>query len=119
MAAGAVMEVVAVHAVLVLEMPDYRFDGGAAAHLAFDLRGEAALLPGGVDLELVIGRRVVVAIAGIGVQALDVIADQLFDGRDDLCQRMPVIRIARQRLGMDGELTAFAAFATLTLTPNS
>jgi hypothetical protein len=54
-----VEEVVAVHAVLVLEVPDHRFDGGAAAHLAFDVRDEAALLPGGVDLELVIGRRVV------------------------------------------------------------
>jgi hypothetical protein len=44
------------------------------------------------------------------VQPLDFIADQLFDGRDDLCQRVPVIRIARQRLGMDGELAALAAF---------
>ena len=92
-----------------LRWPITRFDGGAAAHLAFDLWGEAALLPGGVDLELVIGRRVVAAIAGIGVQPLDFIADQLFDGWDDLCQRMPVIRIARQRLGMDGELAALAA----------
>jgi hypothetical protein len=59
------VEVVAVHAVLVLEMADHRFDGGAAAHLAFDLRRDTALLLGRVDLELVIGRRVVAAVAGI------------------------------------------------------
>ena len=115
------MEVVAVHSVLVLEMPDHRFDGGAAAHLAFDLRGEAALLLGGVDLELVIGWRVVAAVAGVGVQALDLIADELFDRRDDVCERVSIIRIARQRLGMDNwpPLQRLRAVATLTLTPNS
>jgi hypothetical protein len=69
----------------------------------------------------VIGRRVVAAIAGIGVQALDLIADELFDRRDDLCERVSIIRIARQRLGMDSELAALATLrvvATLTLTPN-
>jgi hypothetical protein len=69
-------------------MLDHRFDGGAAAHLAFDLRGDTALLLGRVDLELVIGRRVVAAVAGVGVQALDLIADELFDRRDDLCERV-------------------------------
>ena len=103
------VEVVAVHPVLVLEMPDHWFDGGAAAHLAFDLRRETAPLLGSVDFELVIGRRVVAAVAGVGVQALDLIADQLFDRRDDLGERVPIIRIARQRLGMDGELAALAA----------
>jgi len=38
------VEVVAVHPVLVLEVADHRLDGAAAPHLAFDLRGEAALL---------------------------------------------------------------------------
>jgi SNF2 family DNA or RNA helicase len=37
----------------------------AASHVVHFDWGEAALLPGGVDLELVIGRRVVAAIAGI------------------------------------------------------
>ena len=43
------------------------------------------------------------------MQALDLIADQLFDRRDDLGERVPILRIARQRLGMDGELAALAA----------
>jgi hypothetical protein len=37
-------EMVAAHAVLGLEMADDRLDGGAPSHLAFDLRGDAALL---------------------------------------------------------------------------
>ena len=53
----------------VLEVADDRLDGGAAAHLALDLRRDAALLAGDVDLELVIGRRVVAAIAGVGDDA--------------------------------------------------
>jgi hypothetical protein len=51
----------------------------------------------------------VAAVAGIGVQALDLIADQLFDRRDDVRERVAVVRIARQRLGMDGELAARSA----------
>ena len=41
---------------LVLEVADRGLDCGAASHLAFDLRGETALLLGRVDPELVIGR---------------------------------------------------------------
>jgi hypothetical protein len=74
--------------------------------------------------ERVVGRRVVAAIAGIGVQTLDSIADQLFDRRGDLCERVAVVRIARQRLGMDGELAALAALegggdADLTIPPEN
>jgi hypothetical protein len=75
-------------------MPDHRFDGGAAAHLAFDLRAEAALLPGGVDFELVIGRSVVAAIAGVYVQALD-FSDQLFDRWRSGRRRLPAVRSSR------------------------
>ena len=46
-------------------------------HLALDRRGHAALLAWGVDLELVVGRRIVAAIAGIGEEPLDVVADEL------------------------------------------
>jgi hypothetical protein len=60
--AGAVGEIVAVHA---------RLDSGAAPHLALDLRGDAALLFGRVNFELAFGRRVVAAISGIGVNVLD------------------------------------------------
>jgi hypothetical protein len=102
------VEVIAVHPVLVLAVSDHRFDGRSAAHLAFDLGRDAALLLGGIDPELVIGRRIVAVITGIGVQPLDFIADGLLDRRDDRRQRVPIIRIARQCLGMDGELAALA-----------
>jgi hypothetical protein len=44
-----------------LEMSDHGLDCGASLELAFDLRRDATLLTGGVDLELVTGRRVVAA----------------------------------------------------------
>ena len=49
-----------------LEVADDRLDGGTSFELALDLRCDAALLAARVDLELVIGRGVVAAIAGIG-----------------------------------------------------
>ena len=42
-------KIVAAHAVIILEMPDHRLDGGASLELA--LRGDATLLAGGVDPE--------------------------------------------------------------------
>ncbi|GAN82278.1 hypothetical protein Aam_254_001 [Acidocella aminolytica 101 = DSM 11237] len=42
--AGAPFEVVAVHSVVGFEMSDNGLDGGAAAQLTFDLRGDTALL---------------------------------------------------------------------------
>ena len=48
-------EIIAAHAVILLEVPDDGLDGGAPSHVAFDLRGDAALLAGGVDFELVFG----------------------------------------------------------------
>jgi hypothetical protein len=38
----AALEVVAAHAVIVLEMADHGLDGGAAAHLAADGLGDTA-----------------------------------------------------------------------------
>ena len=49
-------------------------------------------------------------VAGVGVQPPDLIADQVFDLWDDIFKRVAVVRIARQRLRMDGELAALAAF---------
>src|SRR5258706_3813786 len=63
---------------------------------------------GCVDFELVIWRRVVAAVSGIGVEPFDRIADELLDRRDDVSQRTAIIGIARQRLRMDDELTALA-----------
>src|SRR6202165_205610 len=93
---------------LFLEMADDRLDGGAAFHLSFDGRRHATLLPGRVDFELILGRRVVAAVTGSGVEPFDRIADELLDRRNDGCQRMAIIGIARQRLRMDDELTALA-----------
>jgi hypothetical protein len=49
-------EIVAIHAVLALEMADDGLDGGTASHLAFDVGCDAALLLGRVDFELEFGR---------------------------------------------------------------
>ena len=65
-----------------------------------------------------IGRRVVAAVSGIGMELFDGAADELFDRRDDASQRVAVIGIAGQRLRMDDELAALAVLrvvATLTL----
>ena len=66
--AAGVGEVVATHAMMFLEMADDGLNGGTPFELALDLRREAALLAARIDLELVIGWRVVAAIAGIGMQ---------------------------------------------------
>jgi hypothetical protein len=75
--------------VLGLEVADDGLGGGATTHLAFDLRGAPALLLGCVDLELIVGRRVVAAIAGIDMSALDFIAEEFFDRRNDARQGWP------------------------------
>ena len=64
-------EVVAVHAVAVLDVADDRFDGGPAFHLALDGRGDAAFLAGGEDAQLVDPRGVVPLVSGIGEDALE------------------------------------------------
>src|SRR5260370_11160245 len=89
-------------------MADDRLAGRAAAHLSLDLWRHPSLLPGCIDFELVVGRRVVAAVSGIGMEPFNGTADELFDRRDDASQRMAVIRIARQRLRVDDKLTAFA-----------
>lgn len=66
-------------------------------------------------------RRVVAAIAGVGENAADLVADGLFHVRDDRCERVTVIGIAGQRFCMQGELAfeRFSVVATDTFTPNS
>ena len=99
-------QMIAAHAVLGLEVADNRFDGGAPSHLPFDLRRDAALLACSEDLELVFGRRIVAAIAGIGEDAFEDVADERFDPRDDLGERVAVLRIAGQRRDMSDVLAA-------------
>jgi cytochrome c oxidase subunit I len=91
-------EIVAIHAVLALEMADDGLDGGSASHLTFDLRRDAALLLGRVDFELVFGRGVVAAVTGIGMEPLDGIAEKRLDLRDDAGEGVSVVGIAGQRL---------------------
>jgi len=66
----------------------------------------APLLAGGVDLELVIGRGVVAAIAGIGDAAIEDVADERLYLWNDGAERVSVVRIAGQRCGMGDELAA-------------
>lgn len=93
-------EIFAAHPVLGLEMADDRLDGREPPHFALDRRGDAALLAAGEDLEPVAFGGIVAAVAGVGEDALDLVADRLFDVRDDGRQRVAVIGIAGQSLRM-------------------
>ena len=121
--AAGVGKVIAAHAVMFLEMADDGLNGGTPIKLALDLRRDAALLAGRVDLELVIERGVVAAIAGIGDTAIENVADERLHLGYDRAQRVPLIGIAGQCCGMGDKLPAgaecFTVVATLTLTPNS
>src|SRR5260221_11833641 len=92
-------EVIAAHTVVFLEVADDGLDGGPSFELALDLRRYAALLAGRVDLELVIGRGVVAAIAGIGDPAIEHVADRRFHLWNDRAGRLSGIWIAGQRCG--------------------
>ena len=86
-------EIVSAHAVLGLGVTDDRFDRRAAAQLTFDGFGDAASLAGDVDLELVIGRSVVAAIAAVGDDAGELRAGLGLDLRDDVRQSVAVPRV--------------------------
>jgi hypothetical protein len=104
--AARVGEIVAAHAVVIFEMSDHRLDGGAALELALDLRGDATLLAGGVDFEAVLGRGVVAAIAGIGDDAIEHIADERLHVGNDVGERVPIVRVAGQCGYVRDELAA-------------
>ncbi len=70
------------------------------------LKRDAALLAGRVDLELVIGRGVVAAIAGIGDAAIEHVADERLHLGNDRGERVPVIRVSGQRGDVSDELPA-------------
>ena len=89
-------------------MADDGLDGGSASHLTFDLRRDAALLLGRVDFELVFGRGVVAAVTGIGMEALDGVAEERLDRRNDAGEGVSVVGIAGQRLHVGDELAALA-----------
>jgi hypothetical protein len=60
----------------------------------------------GIDLELVIGRGVVAAISRISDDAVEHVADERLDRRDDLGQGVAVVRIAGQRRDVGDKLAA-------------
>ncbi|MGY2932970.1 hypothetical protein ACVWZ6_002572 [Bradyrhizobium sp. GM6.1] len=80
-------EIVAAHAVLGLEMADDGFDGSPAAQFALDLGRHPSLLAGDEDPELVIGRRVVVAVSLVGGYARNGVANHGFHARDSFRSR--------------------------------
>ena len=55
--AAGMGEVIAAHVVVLLEVADDRFNGGPPFEFALDLRREAALLAGDVDLHFVVRAR--------------------------------------------------------------
>jgi hypothetical protein len=78
-----------------------------STQFALDLRRHSSLLPQDEDPELVIGRCMAAAIALVGEDACDGVADQRLHVRDHGCQGVTVIGIARQRLHVGDELAAF------------
>src|SRR3984957_10571619 len=96
-------------AMLGLGVSDDQFDRRAAAEFAFGSLGDATSLARDIDLELVTGRGVVAAIAAVGDDAGEVGADLGLDLRDHGGERVTVVGVAGQRLGMGDELTTLGA----------
>src|SRR5262249_32279702 len=86
------------------EMADDGLNGGTPFELALGLRRDATLLAAGVDLALVFARGVVVTIAGLGDAAIEHVADERLHLWNDGGERVPVIRIARQRCDVGDKL---------------
>ena len=95
---------VGAHSVVVLEVADHGFDGRSASHLAADGFGDAANLAADPDLEAV--GIIVAAIAFVAVDAARRNACELFEISDDGTERVAIVRVAVQRLGMQHELPA-------------
>ena len=91
------------------DVADDWLDRRSPAHLALDGGRDAALLTDGEDREPVPAGSVVAAISGIGEDATDLVADGALHGGNDGRRRVPVIWIARQRHGVQGELAALGA----------
>ena len=77
---------------------DDRFDRGAPASSRL-MASVTRSLARDIDLELVVGRGVVAAIAAVGDDAGEARADLGFDLRDHGRERVTVVRVAGQRLG--------------------
>ena len=115
---GATFEIAATEMAVGLHVADHGLDGGATSQFAFDDVEHAALLSGDENAVWVCG--VVAAVSLVDIGALDVAAGEPFDGVDDGAERVAVVRIARQRLGVQDELTARrAGIAGDDRSPNS
>jgi hypothetical protein len=99
------LEIVATHPMVVLEMADHGLDGSSASHLAANDFCDAADLAANPDSEPV--GIVVAPIALVAVDAADSNTCELFEISDDGTERVAVVRIAMQRLGMQHELSTF------------
>ena len=91
-----------------LAVADDSLDGGSALELAFDLAVDATLLSGTVDPERLWGIVALVALIDIG--AFDLAAGKRLGLLDDFSQGMAVVGVSGQRLGVEDELPALAAF---------
>ena len=100
----AALEIAAAEMAVGLHVSDHGFDGGAASELALDGAEDAALLTGDEDPTWI--GRIVAAISLVDIGALDFAAGELFGLFDDGAERVAVVRIAGQRLGVQHELTA-------------
>ena len=102
--AGGSLDIAAAEVALGLHVADHGLDGGAASQLAFDGAERAALLFGDEDAVWV--RRVVAAVSLVDISALNLAPGEPLSVLDRGPQRVPIIRIARQRLGVQHELAA-------------
>ena len=92
----AAREIVAAHAVILLEVADDAFDGGATAHLAAGCLGDTPDPAADPDLEPV--RIVVAAIALVAVDAADRDTCKFFEIGDGGAECVAIIWVAVQRL---------------------
>ena len=102
-------EMVPPHPVFGFEMADTGLDGGAPSQVSLDRLRDGPFLAADIDLELVVRRRIVAAVATVRNDARKIGSDQGFRLRQDRFERMTVVWVAGQRLPMRDELAAFRA----------
>ena len=98
------LEIAAAEMVLGFHVSDDGLDGGAASQLALDGAEHAALLSGDEDTVWV--SRIVAAVSFVDIGTLDLGPSEPLGVLDRGPQRVPIIRIARQCLGVQDELAA-------------
>ena len=96
-----------------LHVSDHGLDCRATPQFAPDEAEDAALLTGDKDATRI--GRVVAAIALVDIGVLDRAAGELLGGIDDAAECVPVIRVARQRPGVEHELATGAQALVVTM----